>query len=81
MGDEQGRDSRTGEAFAQNGGDLGGGLDVEGGGGLVEDEDVGTEDERAGEGDARGLPAGQVRAAAVSKVGDADGPQLLALPI
>jgi len=57
VGDEQGRDSRTGEAFAQNGGDLGGGLDVEGGSRLVEDEDVGTEDERAGEGDARGLPA------------------------
>ena len=48
MGDEQGRDSRTGEALAQNGGDLGGGLDVEGGGGLIEDQDVGTENERAG---------------------------------
>ena len=77
VGNEQGRDPRTHQALAQDGGDLGGGFDVEGGRGLVEDEHLGTEDERPSDGDARGLAARQVGGSPVCQVLDAHGPQLL----
>ena len=77
MGDEQGRDPRPGEALTQHSGDLGGGLDVEGSGGFVEDEHLWTEHERTRDGDARGLPTGQVGAALVGEVGDTHGAHLL----
>ena len=77
MRDEEGRDTRLAQAFAQDGGDLGGSLHVEGGGGFVEDEHVGPEGECSGDGDAGGLPAGEVGRAPVGEVGDADGAQLV----
>ena len=76
VGDQQGRDSRTRQALAQDGGNLGGGLDVEGCRGLVEDEDLGAEDEGACDRDAGGLAAGQVGGALESEVVDPHGAQL-----
>ena len=57
VGDQQGRDAGTRQALAQDGGDLGGGLDIERGGGLVEDKDFGAEDEGARDRDAGCLAA------------------------
>ena len=75
--DKQGRDARARKTLAQDSGDLGGGFNVEGSGRLVEDEHIGAEHERAGDGDARRLPAGQVGGTPVGKVGDTHGAQLL----
>ena len=77
VGNEQGRDPRAHQALAQDGGDLGGRLDVEGSRGLVENEHLGPEDERPSDGDARGLAAGQIGGSPVCQVLDAHGPQLL----
>ena len=77
VGNEQGRDPRAHQALAQDGGDLGGRLDVEGSRGFVENEHLGPEDERPSDGDARGLAAGQIGGSPVCQVRDAHGPQLL----
>ena len=76
VGDQQGRDAGARQALAQDGGDLGGGLDVEGGRWLVEDEDLGAEDEGTRDRDAGGLAARQVGGTLVREVGDPHGAQL-----
>ena len=76
MGDQQGRDSRARQALAQDGGNLGGGLDVEGSRGFVEDENLGAEDEGACDRDAGGLATRQVGGALESEVRDPHGAQL-----
>ena len=56
--------------------DVGGRLDVQGGGGLVQDEEARVEDERPRQGHARRLPPGEFVAPARGEALAADGAQL-----
>ncbi len=72
VGDEQDAGRAAVQQVSQDVPHVGGDLDVEGGQGFVEQEQVGLDGERAGEGDALRLAAGQLGAAASGQVGDVE---------
>ena len=70
------RDGPPSEAVGEEAADRGSHLDIEGGQGFVEQDEFGIHRERAGQGDALRLPAGQLVRAAIGEVRAAHGVEL-----
>ena len=81
VGDHDGGRPRAGELAAQVAADLDPGAGVEGGEGLVEQQEHGVDGERPAEGDALGLPAREGAGAVAGVVGQAEALEPLGRPL